>query len=87
MFVCKNNKNNDVILDQLELKLEQYYSSLASVAYYDAAQDSNEEWGPNSPHQVLLTLIKDGDSVLDMGCGTGVVAQHVQGKKNKIYRN
>ncbi len=83
MFVCKNNKNNNLILDQLELKLEQYYSNLASVAYYDAAQDSNEEWGPNSPHQVLLRLIKDGDSVLDMGCGTGVVAQHVQGRKIK----
>ena len=83
MFVSKNNKNYAVILEKLELKLEQYYSNTASVAYYDAAQESNEEWGPKSPHQVLLRLIKNGDVVLDMGCGTGVVAQHVQGKKIK----
>ncbi len=39
--------------------------------------------GQNSSHQVLLNLLKEGDSIIDLGCGTGVVAQHARKKKIK----
>jgi 2-polyprenyl-3-methyl-5-hydroxy-6-metoxy-1,4-benzoquinol methylase len=83
MFVCVDESYNASLLQKLEQRLEKYYNGQASIQYYEAAQNGNEEWGPNSSHQVLLNIINEGDSVLDLGCGTGVVAQKARNKKIK----
>lgn len=83
MFVCKDKHQNTVALQELERRLEEYYNGKASTEYYCAAQSANEEWSPTSSHGILLSLLKDGDTVLDLGCGTGVVAQQARAKKIK----
>ncbi len=83
MFVCVDESWNAAALQQLDQRLEEYYNGQVSVQYYDAAQTANEEWGPNSSNQVLLNLLKEGDAIIDLGCGTGVVAEHAQQRKIK----
>ena len=81
MFVCNDESYNTSALQELDHRLNKYYNGKSSVEYYDAAQNANLEWGPNSSHQILLNLIKEGDSIIDLGCGTGVVAQQARSKK------
>lgn len=46
MFVCVDESYNASLLQKLEQRLEKYYNGQASIQYYEAAQNGNEEWGP-----------------------------------------
>lgn len=78
MFVTVETADADKKLIDLEGKLESYYSASDSVEYFKCAQDSNNEWSKSAPHNIIFSLVKSGTSILDMGCGTGVVAQHLR---------
>jgi 2-polyprenyl-3-methyl-5-hydroxy-6-metoxy-1,4-benzoquinol methylase len=83
MFICNDSAKNSSALRDLDRRLEEYYNGKNSTEYYCAAQNANEEWLPTSSHGILLSLLNEGDAVLDLGCGTGVVAQQVKAKKIK----
>ena len=76
-FVSADEPNGQARLAALEAKLADFYNRQGSQDYFESTQAANEQWAANSAHALLYELIKDDMAILDLGCGTGVVAQHL----------
>jgi len=76
-FISADEPDSQAHLAALEAKLADFYNRQGSQDYFESAQAANEQWAANSAHALLYKLIKDDMAILDIGCGTGVVAQHL----------
>jgi ubiquinone/menaquinone biosynthesis C-methylase UbiE len=62
-------------------RLAAFYNSAAMAHYFALADSINESWGADlKPHHHLLAAIPNGASVLDVGCGSAPIADHLAGR-------
>ncbi|GAB6048159.1 hypothetical protein JCM19379_19870 [Methyloparacoccus murrellii] len=76
-FIGANELGVQAQLAALEARLADFYNQSGSQAYFESAQRANQHWPEHSAHAILYRLVQEGMAVLDLGCGTGVVAQHL----------
>jgi len=71
-FLDATSPNNQVRLKELDRKLSNFYNSEKAKDYWLNADDINNTWKPDTHpyHLHLKNFIKNGDSIVELGCGS-----------------
>lgn len=97
-LVSATDETVQPLLRELDDRLMLFYNGAQDIkGYFERAHAVNEVWRQDSPNWVLRTLVNPGDSVLDLGCGSGHAFENlkdigikytgVDGSRNQVREN
>ena len=72
MYILGNSEKNELIRPE---EANKYYDEKIEI-------DINDK---NNTHSIIAKYIKDGSTVLDVGCGAGYIGNLLKGKKCNVY--
>jgi 2-polyprenyl-3-methyl-5-hydroxy-6-metoxy-1,4-benzoquinol methylase len=69
-FASAKDEQSQAALQELSGRMERFYNSPLSTAYFDCAEEANENWDALDYHRAIREQVTQGAGVLDLGCGS-----------------